>query len=84
MEEENKKARKAERKEYNDTVRELVAFIRKRVGVWVIERGQIKTSTHPGHGIVIVLRANPILQDKRVVKFQAEEAAKRAARQVCS
>ena len=36
MEEENKKARKAERKEYNDTVRELVAFIRKRVCGWVI------------------------------------------------
>ena len=35
MEEENKKARKAERREYNDTVRELVAFIRKRVGVGV-------------------------------------------------
>ena len=32
MEEENKKARKVVKKEYNDTVRELVAFIRKRVG----------------------------------------------------
>ncbi|GAX82273.1 hypothetical protein CEUSTIGMA_g9702.t1 [Chlamydomonas eustigma] len=48
MEEENKKLRKAARKEFNDTVRELVAFIRKR--------------------------------DKRVVKFQAEEAAKRASK----
>ena len=31
MEEENKKARRVVRKEYNDTIRELVAFMRKRV-----------------------------------------------------
>jgi DnaJ family protein A protein 5 len=31
MEEENKKLRKSARKEYNETVRELVAFVRKRV-----------------------------------------------------
>lgn len=30
MEEENKKHRKAARREYNDAVRELVAFVRKR------------------------------------------------------
>ncbi len=50
MEEENKKCRKAARREYNDDVRELVAFVRKR--------------------------------DKRVAKHQAEEAARRAAREV--
>lgn len=31
MEEENRKARRSKRKEYNDTMRELVAFVRKRV-----------------------------------------------------
>ena len=30
MEEENKKARKGKRKEFNETVRELAAFVRKR------------------------------------------------------
>ena len=30
MEDENKKHRKAMRKEFNETVRELVAFVRKR------------------------------------------------------
>jgi DnaJ homolog subfamily A member 5 len=30
MEEDNKKARKAARREFNDTVRELVRFVRKR------------------------------------------------------
>ena len=30
MDEENKKARKAKRKEFNETVRELISFVRKR------------------------------------------------------
>jgi DnaJ family protein A protein 5 len=30
MEEENKKARRRARREYNDTLRELVAFVKKR------------------------------------------------------
>lgn len=30
MEEENRKARKAKRRDFNETVRELVAFVRKR------------------------------------------------------
>ena len=30
MEEENRKLRKAKRREFNDTVRELAAFVRKR------------------------------------------------------
>jgi hypothetical protein len=50
MEEENKKARKLARREYNDDVRELAMFVRKR--------------------------------DKRVAKHQAEEAARRAQKQV--
>ena len=49
MEEENKKSRKVHRREFNERVRELVAFVRKR--------------------------------DKRVAKIQAEEAARRAAKQ---
>lgn len=42
MEEENRKARRSKRKEYNDTMRELVAFVRKRVrgGEQAHRRGQ--------------------------------------------
>ncbi len=32
MEEENRKARRAMRREYNDTIRELITFVKKRVG----------------------------------------------------
>ncbi|WIA41299.1 hypothetical protein OEZ86_004902 [Tetradesmus obliquus] len=49
MEDENRKARRVQRREYLDNVRELVAFVKKR--------------------------------DKRVAKFQAEEAVRRAEQQ---
>lgn len=52
MEEENRKARRSKRKEYNDTMRELVAFVRKRVrgGEQAHRRGQGGVSTLEGSG----------------------------------
>lgn len=57
MEEENRKARRTQRREYLDNVRELVAFVKKRDKR--VAKFQVGTWSHVGHVHELEVHAKP-------------------------